>query len=183
MQVLVTFRHMDSTEALKKHAIEKIDRLKKFLDNASDAHVVLSVDKLSHKAEITIPCFGVTVRGEEISGDMYNSIDRAVEKIDRQVKRYRSKLIKNRPRDGAKRKIRMETLEPVSDIDANTVSDIPPTIIETKEVDARPMMLDEAVMHMDLMDDDILVFLNTKTDHVNILYRKRGNKYGLIETH
>lgn len=175
MQVLVTFRHMDSSEALKNLAIEKVMRVQKYLDGASDAHVVLGVDKYMHKAEVMIPFQGILIRGEETSGDMYNSIDRAVDKMEKQVKRYRDKLSNHRPREGASRKVQMKTLE--------QATDLPPHIVKIQEVDARPMMLDEAVMHMDLMNDDVLVFLNSKTDHVNVLYRKSGHKYGLIETH
>ncbi len=113
---------------------------------------------------------------------MYNSIDRSMEKVEKQVKRYKDKLIKLRPKDGAKLKMHFKLLESSNDTELDTTSDLPPTIIESKEFQARPMILEEAVMHMDLLHNDILVFLNPKNDHVNILYRKKGNKYGLIET-
>jgi putative sigma-54 modulation protein len=112
---------------------------------------------------------------------MYNSIDRAMEKIEKQVRRYRDKLIKLRPKDGVKMKMRFKLLEAAQDVDLETAPDLPPTIIETKEFQARPMLLDEAVMQMDLLHNDVLVFLNAKTDQVNVLYRKKSNKYGLIE--
>lgn len=183
MQVLVTFRHMDPSEALKNLATEKVMRIKKYLDGASDAHVVFSVDKYMHKAEVTIPFQGIMIHAEEVSADMYHSVDRAVDKMEKQVKRYRNKLLKHRSREGIKRKIYLKTLEQVTAQDTETVSDLPPTIVEAKDLEVRPMMLDEAVMNMDLMNNDVLVFLNSKTDHVNVLYRKADHKYGLIETH
>ncbi len=181
MQTSVTFRHMNASDALKNHAIEKFARLEKYLDEAADAHVILSTERYLFKAEITIGTHGLVICAKEVSSDMYNSIDRAVEKVEKQVKRYRDRLIKLRPKDGAKLKMRFKLLEANNDADQDAAPELPPTIIETKEFQARPMMLDEAVMQMDLLHNDILVFINAKTDQINVLYRKKGNKYGLIE--
>jgi putative sigma-54 modulation protein len=181
MQTSVTFRHMDASDALKHHAIEKTIRMGKYFDEA-DVHVVLSSERYLHKAEVNINAHGVVICANEVSSDMYNSIDRSMEKIEKQVKRYKDKLVKLKPKEGAKLKMHFKLLEASTDTDLDKSPDLPPTIIESKEFQVRPMMLEEAVMHMDLLDNDILVFLNPRTDHVNILYRKKGNKYGLIET-
>jgi putative sigma-54 modulation protein len=182
MQVSVTFRHMDASDPLKKHAIEKVAHIKKYLDDAADAHVVLSIDRYMHKADVNLSSNGLMIRGEDTSGDMYNSIDRAIEKIERQVKRYRHKLTTHRPREGARLKIQLKKLEGQENHDSEIASGLSPNIVETKELQARPMMLDEAVMQMDLLHNDVLVFVNSKTDQINVLYRKKGNQYGLIET-
>lgn len=183
MQTSVTFRHMDATEALKSHAVEKAERVSKFLaSNANaDAHIVLSLERYLHKAEININAHGLIICGKELSSDMYNSIDRAIEKIEKQIKRYRDRLSKARPQEGARLKMQFKLLEAAPEAES-TNPELPPTIIESKEFQARPMMLDEAVMQMDLLHNDLLVFLNAKTDQINVLYRKKGNKYGLIET-
>lgn len=183
MQISVTFRHMTASEPIKNHAEEKMERLKKFLDSATEVHVVLSIERYLHKADVNIKAHGVLIRGEESSSDMYNSIDRAIEKIEKQLQRYRNKIQKHRPSEGARLKLRLKLMESAEAKDSETASELPPKIIETKDFDARPMMLDEALMQMDLLDNDILVFLNVKTDHINVLYRKKGNKFGLIETH
>lgn len=183
MQTSVTFRHMNASEALKEHALDKSSRLDKYFEEAAEAHVVLTTERYLHKAEVNISAGGLAICGKEASSDMYNSIDRAMEKIEKQVKRYRDKLIKLRPKDGAKMKMRFKLLEASGDLDQETAPDLPPTIIETKEFQAHPMMLDEAIMQMDLLHNDILVFLNSKTDQINVLYRKKNNKYGLIEAH
>lgn len=180
MQISVTFRHMDASDPLKNHAVEKIEKIKKFLDDASEIHVVLSVEKYLHKADINIQSHGMLMRGEEISSDMYNSIDRAVEKIEKQMSRYRNKIQKHRPSPATKMKVRLKYIETAEG--AQSESELPAKIVESKELDARPMMLDEALMQMDLLHNDILVFVNAKTDHLNVLYRKKGNKFGLIET-
>ena len=182
MQTSVTFRHMKTSDALKDHALEKTVRMGKYFDDAAEAHVVLSTEKYLHKAEINIIAYGMTICGKESSSDMYNSIDRAMDKIERQVKRYRDKLNKTRPKNGSRLKMRFNLLEGAADADTNMASELPPTIVESKEFQAQPMSLDEAVMQMDLLHNDILVFLNSKTDHINVLYRKKGNQYGLIET-
>lgn len=181
MQTSVTFRHMNASEALKKHAMEKILRMAKYFVEAADAHVVLSTERYLHKAEVNINAHGMIICANEISSDMYNSIDRSMEKVEKQIKRYRDKIVKLRPKEGAKLKMHYKLLEASSDSNLDISSDLPPTIIESKEFQARPMMLDEAVMQMDLLHNDILVFLNPKTDQVNILYRKKDDKYGLIE--
>lgn len=182
MQTSVTFRHMNASDTLRDHALTKSLRMTKYFDEAAEAHVVLSTERYLHKAEVNILAHGMTICGKELSSDMYNSIDRAMEKIEKQIKRYRQKLVTLRPKDGAKLKMRFKLLEASSDTDQEFAPDLPPTIIETREFQARPMLLDEAVMQMDLLHNDVLVFLNSKTDQINVLYRKRGNKYGLIET-
>lgn len=181
MQISVTFRHMDSSDALRNHAIEKTDRIRKYFDEPTEAHVLLSMERYLYKAEINLSAHGMMICSKVVSSDMYNSIDRAIEKIETQVKRYRDRLIKLRPKDGAKIKMRFKLLE--GSAPEEEVSALPPTIIESQDFEARPMLVEEAVMQMDLLDNDVLVFLNVKTDHINVLYRKKGNKYGLIETH
>ncbi len=179
MQVSVTFRHIDATEPLKKHAMDKVGHLKKYLDDATQAHVVLSTEKHAQRADIQIASHGMLMRGKEDSSDLYNSIDRAVEKLEKQIKRYKDKLASHKPRAGARLKIKFNTLAGHEPTEMG--NGVPASIIETKEVDARPMMVDEACMQMDLLGSEILVFLNAKTEHMNVLYRKKGQKYGLIE--
>jgi putative sigma-54 modulation protein len=181
MNISVTFRHMPVSESLKQHAIEKVGHINKFFDETVEAHIVFSMDRYLHKADVNLSTHGMLIRAEELSSDMYNSIDRATDKIEKQIKRYHSRLIEHRPRNGKQRKLRLQLLESAHVTGNESASTLPPTIVETKEFTARPMMLDEAVMQMDLLHNDILVFLNVKTEQMNILYRKNDNKYGLIE--
>ncbi len=189
MQVSVTFRHMDPTQALKEFAAEKVARIQKYVHAPADAHVVLSVEKYMHKADITIKAHGMMMRGKEKSEDMYASIDRAMSKIERQVKRYKDRLAKHQAKQGQDAKIKLNILEaarggsfqgPSSTDDGG--STLPPEIIETKEVEARRMSVDEAIMQMDLLHNDFLVFVNDRTDTINVLYRRQEGNFGLIET-
>src|SRR5580704_5430087 len=151
MQIAVTFRHMNASDALRVHTKEKISRMKKYFDEATEAHVILSTERYLHRAEVNILTNGVAICGKELSSDMHNSIDRAMEKIEKQIKRYRDRIATLRPRDGAKMKMRFKLLETPEGAGEEAAPDLPPTIIETREFQARPMMLDEAVMQMDLL--------------------------------
>ncbi len=180
MQVSVTFRHMDATDALKAFAAEKVSRIEKYIHTPTDAHVVLSVEKHLHRAEINVSANGLRLRGEETSADMYGSIDGAAAKIERQLKRYKNKLATHQARDGHASKVKLtyvDTGPDVSELPAET----PTSIVETKEIDASPMLVEEAIMQMDLMHQDFIVFVNAKTNAVNVLYRRKEGNFGLIE--
>jgi putative sigma-54 modulation protein len=181
MQVSVTFRHMDTSDALKSFAADKVSRIEKYIHTPTDAHVVLSVEKHQHRAEINVIANGVRVRGEESSADMYGSIDAAAQKIERQLKRYREKLANHKAREGAASKVRLTYIEQAAaDINAE-VADTPAHIVEAKELDAQPMTVDEAIMKMDLLQNDFFVFMNAKSNEMNVLYRRKEGGYGLIE--
>ena len=144
MQVSVTFRHMNPTDALKEFAADKVGRMEKFIHLPTDAHVVLSVEKYLHKAEINIVANGVRMRGEETSDDMYGSIDGAASKIERQVKRYLDKLTSHKPREGHAQKVKLNVLEAAREPEHDepnpeTEPRLPNRIIETRELDAKPM--------------------------------------------
>lgn len=187
MQVSFTFRQMEPTEALKAFATEKIGKIQKYIHTPCDAHVVLSVEKYMHKADILIKAHGVMMRGEEKSEDMYSSIDRAVERIERQVKRYKNKLTSHKPREGAAAKVTLNYLEAlrddvkVAEAEAEAKGGLPPQVVETKEIEALPMTVEEAVMQMDLLHNDFLVFVNAGSGAMNVLYRRKEGHYGLIE--
>lgn len=197
MQVSVTFRHMDPTQALKDFASDKVARIEKYIQTPMDANVVLSTERYMHKADITIKAHGFMMRGQEKSEDMYASIDGAVDKIERQVRKYRKKLKNHKPREGQKMKIRLNYMEPLDELEAlaqektmditeQVDSTIPleaPIINKTQELDAHPLTVNEAVMQMDLLHNDFLVFVNAETTEVNVLYRRKDAGLGLIETH
>lgn len=181
MQVSVTFRHMDATDALKSFAAEKVSKIEKYIHTPTDAHVVLSVEKHLHRAEINVSANGMRIRGEESSADMYGSIDAAAAKIERQLKRYRNKLANHKAREGHASKVRLSYVETQGDAAQELTAEAPTAIVETKEIDARPMLVEEAIMQMDLLHSDFIVFFNAKTNNVNVLYRRKEGNFGLIE--
>ena len=181
MQVSVTFRHMEATDALKTFASDKVSRIEKYIHTPTDAHVVLSVEKHMHRAEINVTANGVRIRGEETSGDMYGSIDGATAKIEKQVKRYREKLATHKPREGHAMKVRHNVIEIQPSQEGGAVTEAPANVVRHEELDARPMVVEEAMMQMDLMHEEFHVFLNAKTNDMNVLYRRKDGSFGLIE--
>ena len=182
MQVSVTFRHMEATDALKSFASDKVSsRIEKYMHTPTDAHVVLSVEKHLHRAEINVTANGIRIRGEETSADMYGSIDGATQKIERQLKRYRNKLASHKPREGLAMKVKHNVIAAQVSVEGEVVSDTPAQYVRREEVDARPMLLEEAIMQMDLLHEEFHVFLNAKTNAMNVLYRRKDGSYGLVE--
>jgi putative sigma-54 modulation protein len=179
MQVSVTFRHMEATDALKSFASDKVSRIEKYVHAPTDAHVVLSVEKHMHRAEINVTANGIRIRGEETSGDMYGSIDGAAAKIERQLKRYRNKLASHKPREGHAMKVKHNVI--AAEAPEAEVTESPAQIVRHEEVDARPMLLEEAIMQMDLLHEEFHVFLNAQTNAMNVLYRRKDGSFGVIE--
>lgn len=182
MQVSVTFRHMDTSDALKSFAADKVARIEKYIHMPTDAHVVLSVEKHQHRAEINVIANGVRVRGEVSSADMYGSIDGAAQKIERQLKRYRDKLASHKARDGVSAKVRLSYVEQPEEESVEALPvDTQHNVVEAKELDAHPLSVEEAIMKMDLLHNDFFVFMNVKTNEMNVLYRRKEGNFGLIE--
>jgi putative sigma-54 modulation protein len=178
MQVAVTFRHMDSTDALKDYANEKVSKVSKYLQRATNAHVILWVEKLQHKAEVLIDAGGIHCRGEAHSENMYKSIDEATDKIVRQVKRYRDKIHSHKGKHLGTMAVTHSIVELPEEAEQKTMV---ASIVEKKTIDARPMTVDEAVMQMDLIHNDFFIFQNVDSKQLNVIYRREGGRYGLIE--
>jgi len=181
MQVSVTFRHMEATDALKSFASDKVSRIEKYMHTPTDAHVVLSVEKHLHRAEINVTANGMRIRGEETSADMYGSIDGAAQKIERQLKRYRNKLASHKPREGLAMKVKHNVIAASASPEAEVPVEAPAQFVRHEEVDARPMLVEEAMMQMDLLHEEFHVFINAKTGTMNVLYRRKDGSFGLVE--
>lgn len=177
MQVSVTFRKIEASDTLRSYAEDKLYRVKKYVEDPIDAHVVLSVEKFRHIAEVSVDANGLRLNGVEETEDMYSAIDMAVDKIESQIKRYRQKL-KKRKSDASSKDLVMrrdalagESLEESEE----------PQVIKTKQVYVKPMDPDEALMQMNLVNSEFLVFTNAKTQTINVIYRRKDGNYGLIE--
>jgi ribosome hibernation promoting factor len=186
MQFNITFRNLDATDALKEYARDKVERVNKYVDRPTEAHVVLSLERYLHHADIGIHAGRYFLRGREKSPDMYASIDLAMDKIERQLKRYKEKLKahhKGAPHHNAEPepRIRHQVIQVVAE--AQNGEEATPRVIKSSEFVAKPMAVQDAVMQMDLMNNDFLVFTNTKTGEINVIYRRKDGHYGLIEPH
>lgn len=189
MQLNITFRHLDSSDSLKQYAQEKVGRIHKYIGDTGEAHIVLSLERHLHHADITLRSGQFFLRGSDKSPDMYASIDVAVDKIERQFKRYKEKLKHHHGRDrvhhgeGALKnlKVRYDVLD-VPEPEKVASEESPHSrVVRTNEFLVKPMNLDEAVMQMDLMNNDFFVFTNADSHEMNVLYRRKDGHFGLIE--
>ena len=181
MKCSVTFRHMKASDPIREYAEEKVDKISKLIERGSEAQVVLSVEKHLHVAHIELLTDGsLRMRGIDKSEDMYASIDAAVERIVRQVKRYREKIKSHRESSSIGRELPHHVLS-VSELEDEKVE--VPQIVRQETIVAREMNVDDAVMQMDLLNSDFLVFTNAISHHVNVVYRMPDGQYGLIEAH
>jgi putative sigma-54 modulation protein len=171
MNIIITGRHLEVTDALKTYVDKKIKRFDRYITNISEANVTLTVEKYRHKAEVLLKVNGVLIQAEAITGDVYSSIDEVAEKLDRQTKKYKEKLVSHRKAEG---KAGTEVQEAA----------LPPevgTIIKNKRFELKPMSPDEASMQMELLDKDFFVFTNDSSGEINVIYRRRDGNFGLIE--
>lgn len=174
MQIHITARNLEITDALRRYAEEKLSRVRRYLDNITTAHVVLSLEKHRHIAEVTLRVRDLTIRGEEATNDLYSSIDLVMDKIERQILRYKEKIFGHPGRQGVKGYGTHPSVSEGKEGDG-------PRIVKTKRFAVKPQDLEEAAMQMDLIGHNFYVFRNSHTKQVNVLYRRRDGNYGLIE--
>ncbi len=181
MQVNITFRHLEPTEALKSHVKGRVEHVQRYIDRPSEAHAVLHVDKLDHHAEITVKAGRFLLRGTARSPDMYASIDQAADKIERQLKKHKEKLTNHYKSNG--------TPAPWAPVDVrHDVLDIlehperpSHRVVKSEQFQARPMTVDDAILQLELLDAKFYVFQNAEDRAVNVVYRREDGGFGLIE--
>jgi len=172
MQFSVTARNLEITPALRAYAEEKLSRLTRYLENIVTLHVVLSVNKHRQTAEVTLRVRDLTIRAEEESDDLYSSIDLVAEKLERQILRYKERILAHAAR-GGNRGGRGAIAAPVAEEE--------PRVVKTKRFAVKPVGVDEAILQMNLLGHNFYVFRNATTEEVNVIYRRRDGHYGLIE--
>lgn len=172
MRYTITGRNIDVTPGLREAVIEKIGKLERYFNQDTEAIITLSVTKDRQKIEVTIPVKGHIIRAEEQSTDMYVSIDLVEEIIERQLRKYKNKLIdKKQSAQSFSDLFISEEAEPEDEIQ----------IVKTKRFAMKPMDPEEACVQMELLGHNFYVFLNAETEEVNVVYKRKGQTYGLIE--
>ena len=174
MQTSVTFKNIDPSDNLRAYVSDKLDRFDKLLDNLAEANVVLAVEKFRHIAEINISGDRLNINGKEETNDMYSAIDMTLDKLETQIKKSKEKIKKRR--GGANHKTKE-----ILDEDSDFLDEDAGEQIRIKNIDYKPMDIDEAIMQMDLVNNNFLVFTNARTDQVNVIYRRKNGQYGLIQ--
>lgn len=217
MQLNITFRQFGASDSLKEYAREKVERVTKYLDRAGEAHVVLSLERHLHHADITIHSGSWVLRGRDKSENMYASIDMAMDKIESQLRRYKEKLKNHHGRERvhhrqglvAQLKVRHKILElpeellqgepaeaaaepapapaapaaPVQAAPEQAPAQSTPRVVRSTDITVKTLTVDEAVMQMDLMNNDFYIFQNAATHEVCVVYRRKDGQIGLIEAH
>jgi putative sigma-54 modulation protein len=179
--VRVDGRHVPVTAALVSYVEEKISHLHLDYPRIIDAHVILDVQKYRHSCEIILHCANhLSIEATEETSDLYAAIDGAIAKVGQRMRKYKGRMMRNhRPRHGEVKHFREEVLE-LPETFAE-VEEAEPTVIRTERYAVKPMHVDEAVLQMEMSQRQFVVFLNAKTEKINILYRRKDAGFGLME--
>lgn len=172
MKFIIVGKNIEITPGLRSAVEDKIGKLEKYFNPETEVHVTLSVEKDRQKIEVTIPVKGNIIRSEQVSNDMYVSIDLVEEIIERQLKKYKNKLVDQKQSAGF---FKQEFIEKEY-MDEEEIK-----IIRTKKFDIKPMYPEDACIQMELLGHNFFVFCNAETDQINVVYKRKGNTYGLIE--
>jgi putative sigma-54 modulation protein len=179
MEITVTFRHVEPTAELRSYVEEKVYKIKKYFDSPLDAHIVLEIEKFRHIADVTLSIDGNKVKAVEQTGDMYSSVDKVMDKIEQQLRRM---LSRKREYKGEQiRGIEGEGLLSGEGEALDAVAESELKIIKTEKVDTKPMDVDEAALQMELSKRNFLVFFNSKSNNINVIYKRKDGNLGLIE--
>ncbi len=173
MQFAIRGKNIEVTNALRDYVEKKVGKIEKYIDQPVNAQVNLYVERGKHIVEVTAALNGLVLRGEEGTENMYASIDLVADKLERQVKKYKSRFsAKNRIKENG------AAPQPVPEAEAERPEG---KVVKTKRFPVKPMPLDEAMVQMDLLGHDFFVFTNAETNQVNVLYRRKDGDYGLLQ--
>lgn len=172
MKFTISGKNIDVTPALRDVIEQKLGKLERYFTPETEVIVTLNVEKERHKIEVTIPVKGDIIRSEQVSDNMYVSIDLVEEIIERQLRKYKTKLLNRHKASGAFNQLFMD--EDIYDEDEIK-------IVKTKHFGMKPMFPEDAVVQMGLLGHDFYVFSNADTDEVNVVYKRKNGSYGLIE--
>ncbi|MGI6055985.1 MAG: ribosome hibernation-promoting factor, HPF/YfiA family [Bilifractor sp.] len=172
MNITISGKNIEITDGLRAAVTEKLSKLERYFTPDTNVIVTLSVEKERQKIEVTIPVKGKIIRSEQVSNDMYVSIDLVEEVIERQLRKYKTKIIDKKQAASNFQK---------TYIDNDYMENEEIRIVRTKKFDIKPMYPEDACVQMELLGHNFFVFMNANTDQVNVVYKRKGNTYGLIE--
>lgn len=176
MNIQITARNIDLTDAIRDYAEKKVSKLEKYFDHITEANVLLEVQKNVHIVEVLLSAKGVFMKGLEKSEDLYASIDLAIDKIEKQLVKYKEKLKDKKLHDKD-----YDTPLKLNILDSQSVEDSETRVIITKDIPVKPMDAEEAVMQMDLLNKSFFVFRNSDTNELAVVYQRDDGNIGLIE--
>lgn len=173
MKYVIKAKNTTVSDAMLEKAKKKLGKFEKFFKSDAEAHITFSIEKDRFIFETTIMSKGMLIRAEESTHDMYASIDMVVDKLERQIRKHKTKLGK---------KIHQEAMVPENfDINEEISEDREYNVVKTKRFPLKPMDSEEAILQMNLLGHNFFVFMNSETEKVNVVYIRKDGKYGLIE--
>jgi putative sigma-54 modulation protein len=174
MKITIVGKNIEVSDYLQSLVEKKVGKLERYFKPDTEVQVTLSVEKNRHICEVTIPFEGTIIRGEEITGDMYASVDNVLDKLEKQIYRHRTRL---------ERKLREEAFDSSSLLYSDELPEETPSrkVVRTKRFAVKPMSLEEAILQMDLLGHSFFVFSNADSGEVNVLYLRADGNLGLIE--
>lgn len=180
LPIKVTGRHVSITEPIKDYAEKKVESLHLDYPKIIEAHVILNVEKYRQSAEVILICTNhITIEATSETDDMYASIDQVISKIAQQMRKYKTKIMRqHRPR---KQEVRHFDEQVLSLDGFHEHEESEPSVIHSEKYPVKPMFTDEAVLQLEMSSRQFVVFLNAKTEKVNVLYRRKSGDYGLID--
>jgi putative sigma-54 modulation protein len=183
MNLTVTGRHMEMTDALKSYVEGGLGKLRTHFDRVIDANVVLSVEKHRQIAEINLNANGIRIHGQESSSDMYASVDAVLAKLDKQIRKYKDRINRHQPRTTKEaRSYQYEVIEMLPEAElAAEAGETRHRVVTREKLPTKPMSIDEAAMQLELVDDNFLVFLNADTQQLNVIHSRDDGTYVVIE--
>lgn len=172
MKIKIVGKNIEVTEALREAVNKRIGKLDKYFKQEVSANVALCVQKGIHKVEVTIPFNGAILRSEESNDDMYKSLDLIIDKLERQIRKQKTRL---------QRRLHEEFLDFSMIPEDNHDNESEPLVVKTKKFAMKPMMTEEAILQMELLGHNFFVYMDAETSDVNVVYRRKDGNYGLIE--
>ena len=172
MKITISGKNIDVTEGLRAAVQDKLGKLERYFTPDTEVIVTLSVEKERQKIEVTIPVKGGIIRSEQVSNDMYVSIDLVEEVIERQLRKYKTKIVDKKQESGNFQKAYIEN---------DYMEDEEIRIIRSKKFGMKPMFPEDACVQMELLGHNFYVFRNAETDEVNVVYKRKDGSFGLIE--
>lgn len=173
MNIIIRGKHIELTDALKEYVNKRVGKLSKYSDQFMDIQVTLLVERDRHRVEVTAPLSGIILRGEEETEDMYSSIDLVVEKLERQIDKYRTRIDK---------RLRSQAFKDHEPKQHAEVAEEPrEKVVRNKKFPAKPMSVEEAIMQMNLVGHTFFVFTNAESQEMNVVYLRNNGDYGLLQ--
>ncbi|MFJ5576118.1 ribosome hibernation-promoting factor, HPF/YfiA family [Bacillus anthracis] len=179
MKFNIRGENIEVTPALKEYVEKKLSKLERYFDTFPEIKVNLKVYSDKQRVEVTIPFTDLLLRAEETNSDMYAAIDLVVDKLERQIRKHKTK-VNRKLREKGSMKTNFILLEAVAVLDAVEEDEL--ELVRTKRFDLKPMDVEEAILQMDMLGHNFFVFTNADTNETNVVYGRKDGKYGLIET-